>query len=463
MKQWWKILTIVVGVTAPALAQQPARMLSLPEATSLALERNPDLATIEQRLVAARAALRQAEASFYPHLRVGETYAASDNPVQAFMMTLNQRRLSLSPTTDFNDPPTTDNFNTRLFATYSLYDGGSTLADRQAARRGTEVAAYSLEAARNDLVFQVSHSFHTIGKARQLIRTAEAAATSMEANVRVARGRFEEGNALKTDVLDAEVRLAEVRVDLLHARNSLAISEAIFRNVLGVREDEPITAADMYDPAAASPDGLPSNDGADPREAPLGENHEIPDNQKALGISAHPEFLAAERAVAVAEHRLRSAKGGYLPRVNGFGGYDLDSDDLDRFSDSFVAGVSVEIDVFDGFLTSGQVAAARADLAGAREKLRRTELAIRLEAKQAELSLAEAQARLRTTARAVEQAAESLQITKERYANGLALLAQLLDAETALTASRQRRATAAADLQIARAALNRALGRGWEE
>jgi outer membrane protein len=463
MKHWWKILTIVMWVTAPALAQQPARVLSLSEATSLALERNPDLATIEQRLVAARAALRQAEASFYPHLRVGETYAASDNPVQAFMMTLNQRRLSLGPTTDFNDPPTTDNFNTRLSATYSLYDGGSTLADRQAARRGTEVAAYSLEAARNDLVFQTSHSFHTIGKARQLIRTAEAGVASMEANVRVAKGRFEEGNALKTDVLDAEVRLAEVREDLLRTRNSLAISEAIFRNVLGVGEDEPVTAADMESPGATFLDGLPSNGDADPRGAHLGENQEIQDSQKALDISKHPELLAAERAVAVAEHRLRSAKGGYLPHVNGFAGYDLDSDDLDRFSDSFVAGVSVELDVFDGFLTRGQVAAACADLAAAREKLRRAELAIRLDAKQAELRLAEAQARLRTTARAVEQAAESLQITKERYANGLALLAQLLDAETALTASRQRRATAAADLLIARAALNRALGRGWDE
>jgi len=48
--------------------------------------------------------LRQAEAAFYPHIRVSETYAASDNPVQAFMMTLNQRALTFGPTTDFNDP-----------------------------------------------------------------------------------------------------------------------------------------------------------------------------------------------------------------------------------------------------------------------------------------------------------------------------------------------------------------------
>ena len=75
------------------------------------------------------------------------------------------------------------------------------------------------------------------------------------------------------------------------------------------------------------------------------------------------------------------------------------------------------------------------------------------------MGLQEAQARLETTARAAGQAEESLQITKERYGNGLALLTQLLDAETALTAARQRRAAAEADYQIACAALDKALGK----
>ena len=45
-------------------------------------------------LLAARAAMSQADAAFYPRLSVGESYVASDNPVQAFMMTLNQRQFS---------------------------------------------------------------------------------------------------------------------------------------------------------------------------------------------------------------------------------------------------------------------------------------------------------------------------------------------------------------------------------
>jgi len=56
-----------------------------------------------------------------------------------------------------------------------------------------------------------------------------------------------------------------------------------------------------------------------------------------------------------------------------------------------------------------------------------------------------------------------VQITRARYGNGLALLTQLLDAETALTSARQRRAAAEADCEIDHAALNKALGHGWKE
>ena len=143
--------------------------MTLDEAVQLALGKNPDLASAQQRVKAARAALQQADAAFWPQIRVSESYAASDNPVQAFMMTLNQRAFNFGA--NFNHPDTTDNLNTKVLATYSLYNGGSDFAARQAARLGAEARESSLDAVRNDLVFEVARSFYTIGKARQFVRT----------------------------------------------------------------------------------------------------------------------------------------------------------------------------------------------------------------------------------------------------------------------------------------------------
>lgn len=429
-------LAAALSVAGTIAAEQP-RVLTLPEAVQLALEKNPDLTTAQQRLAAARAALRGADAAFYPRLSVSESYAASDNPVQAFMMTLNQRAFNFNA--NFNHPDNTDNLNTKLLATYPLYNGGSDLAARQAARLGAEARENSIDAVRNDLVFEVTRSFYTIGKARQFVGVAEASVASMESNLSVASNRFAQGTALKTDVLDADVHLAEARENLVLARNALAISETIFRNVLGVGETGNVTAAEVQFHA-------PEDPGTGP-----------------LDISHRAELLAMQKTVTAAERQVRTASGGQLPRVNAFASYDLDSGDARRFENSWVAGVSVELDVFDGFLTRGKVAEARANLGAAREELRKTELALQLEAKQAQLNLQEARTRLLTTGRAVAQAEESLQLTKQRYGNGLALLTQLLDAEASLTASRQRRAAAEADCEIARAALDKALGRAWKE
>ena len=66
--------------------------------------------------------------------------------------------------------------------------------------------------------------------------------------------------------------------------------------------------------------------------------------------------------------------------------------------------------------------------------------------------------RLGVGEKSVAQADESLTLTRDRFAQGMALATQLIDAQTALTAARVRRADAQADVQIATAALRRALG-----
>lgn len=432
------MLVVVSLLAGIARAQDTARPLTLPEAMQLALKNSPDLAVAQQRVRIARAGLQQTEAALWPQIRIGASYAASDNPVQAFMMTLNQRAFDMA-TVNFNHPDTTDNLNGRVLAQWSLYDGGQTIAQRQAAQLHTAAARQQLAAARNDLIFEVTRAYHTIGKARQFVAAAEAAVNSLEATAAITSNRYVAGQALKTDYLDAQVRLAEARENLLRAGNALTLSELVFRTTIGLDPREKVTAREP-DPrdatvAAASPDTT------------------VP----------RPELAAARHATAAAEKQIRAAQAGHWPRLHAFASYDLDSGDASRFEGSWVAGIGIELPLFDGLATRGKIAEARARLETARQQQRKLELAVALEVRQAELALAEARARLDTAGQSVAQAEESLTLLKDRYAEGLALLNQVLDAEAALTAARQRRAAAAADVRIAEAALDRARGKTGEE
>jgi outer membrane protein len=432
-------LAILAVSVPPALADALSHPLTLPDAIRLALENSPDFAVAQSRVQAAQAGVQQVTAAFLPQLGASAGYTASDNPVQAFMMTLNQRAFRADA--DFNRPGTTDDFNANVFARYSLYNGGRDAAERAAVKLNFEAMAQTLDAVRNDLVFEVRRAFYNIQRGRALVRTAGAAVTSLEASLETARNRVEQGAALRTDVLDAEVRLAEARENLLRARNGVALSEVVFRNVLGVGEEENVTAGEAPGTSEPVPTDLEKDDATAP------------------DISQRPELSAARKSVAAAEEQVRGALAGYLPRVDAFASYDVDSGNLSDFAESWLAGLRFEIDVFNGLQTRGEVSEARARLVEARKQLRKLELQLQLEVRQAQLELEEAQARLETTAPSVAQAAESLQITTERYAVGLALFSQLLDAETALTRARQRRAAAEADVLIARAALAKALGR----
>jgi outer membrane protein TolC len=423
---------LILASILPVSAEDAPHALTLPQAIELALKNNPDLSTAQSRIAAARAGYEQTSAALWPQLRLSAGYAASDNPVQAFMMTLNQRALNMN-TANFNNPGATDNLNGKILATYNLYNGGRDAAIRQATKLGAEALEQNRDAIRNDLVFEVTRAWYTVGKARQFITTANAAVTSMEANLAIATNRFAQSAALKTDVLDAQVRLAAARENAVLATNALALSETFFRNLLGVGENENVTAASDSEILRSA-----QNDNS--------------------GKMTRPELIAAEKAVAMAEQQLRAARGNYRPRVNAFASYDFDSGNATTWERSWLAGVNIEMDVFDGLISRGKVAEARAHLDAAREQQRKIKLAIQLEIKQAQLNLADARARLETTGAAIAQAEESLALTKQRYTSGLAIFTQVLDAETALTAARQRRIAAEADCQIAAAALAKALG-----
>ena len=159
------------------------------------------------------------------------------------------------------------------------------------------------------------------------------------------------------------------------------------------------------------------------------------------------------------EAELRTARGALRPRVNAFGAYEYDRGwDFRGSGNYYSTGLLLQWDLFDGKLAAGKISAAQAELDAAREEERKLRLNIDLEIEQARLALADAGERLTVTDQAVAQAAESVTLTRARFEQGIGLSTQLIDAETALTTARVRRAEAEADRRIAIAALRRALG-----
>lgn len=420
---WLLLFTVLTVVNARA------EQWDLPQALLFARTNAPDALIAQQRIVVSQAALGQANAAFWPRLQLGSSYTRTDHPVSVFGFALNHQ--SYSPALDFNNVPDADNLNVRGTLTIPLYAGGRNRAAQKAARAGSAAAGAEASAIEKALEYEVAQAFFTIQKTARFTEAVSSAVRSYERNQELVTKRVNAGTALKTELLDIEVKLGEAREALLRARNANALAITALKNLLGL-ERRSIEVVEQN---------------SDLRVPQISEAAE------------RPELLALSFHAEAAEAKIRQAKGAYLPSVDAFG--QLDHDRGWKFNDSgnsYAVGITTRWDLWDGQLTRNRVRESESALDIIREEQRKLRLNIQMEVEQSQLRLAEANERLSVTERTIAQAEESASITRARYEQGLALSTQLIDAETSLTAARVRHAEAEADRRIAVAALRRSLG-----
>ncbi|GAA5481132.1 TolC family protein [Haloferula sargassicola] len=405
-----------------------AEVLSLADAVNEAVRSNPDAALAQSRIAEARATLAQAESAFLPRVSVEASYALTNNPVSVFGSVLNQQ--AYSPSLNFNDVPDTDNFNLRGTVAYPLYAGGSRTAARDGADAMLEAARHGQAAVHQQLAAEAAAAYLAVWRARSLVEAAEAAVRAYEEHLGVIGEREKEGTSLRTDLLDMQVRLAYAREDLARARNGHELARHALRNLLGRETGE-------VEIAGGTP-GIPAPGEVSPQRA---------------------ELRAAAATEKAAEAAIREIKAGKKPRVDLFGSVEENYGTRhDSGAANYTVGVRLKWDLWDGGEKQSRAAAAIARAEAARQRSRMLRLSIDLEIKQARLGLKEANERLAVSSQAVGQAEESVKLVTRRYAEGLALATQLIDAETALTVARVHRSEAEVDRLRAIVMLRKALG-----
>jgi outer membrane protein TolC len=424
-------LLLVAGLAPGALRAEP---WTLDRAVATALENSPDARVARARVEGAQAFVDQAGAAWLPQVSVSGRYTDTNSPMMAFGSILNQRAFNFG--LDFNHPGRIDNLNATGTVAYNIYSGGRATAGRTAARAGAEAAGHDLRTAQQQLVTEVVKAVLNLRKAREAVTAVAGGVQAYEAAVSAARARFEAGQLLKADLLSLEVQLAQTRENLSAARHGAALAGLAFQFVLGL---EP----------AGMPVELVEDDPALGRLAP-------PDTRD---FSRRPELLGLEARVRAAGAMVEAARGARRPTVNAFASYQYDQGwKTDRHGDSWLAGLSVDVNLFDGGQTSGKIRQGTAELTQVKEMLRKATLGIALEVEQARLAHADAAERLAVSAQAVGQAEESAGLSRARFEKEALLTADLIGVESRLLEARLRRTIAAADERLALVELRRALG-----
>jgi outer membrane protein TolC len=251
-----------------------------------------------------------------------------------------------------------------------------------------------------------------------------------------------------SDVLSIEAQQARQELLSIEAANLLETASADFRRLTGLDPDAPF---ELTDPLRAPAD----NTGL---AQPFGV---VVDEARAN----RAERKALEFRIAAAADRVAAASAGGLPVLAAAGGYDFARPNPRIFPirrewiPSWEIGVSVRWPLFDGGRTRADTAEAIASRRAIEARLRDFDSAIEVEIRQRAADLRSARASVTAAEAGVRAAAEARRVLADRFGAGVATNTDVLTAHVTLLQAELDLTRSLANMQLATARLERALGR----
>lgn len=428
------LFMVLALVVAAGSARAAGPVLTLDEAVRQARTQHPSVAAAEAAVRAADQRVAEARAGRLPSVDVMEGWQRGNQPVYAFGSLLGQRRfLAEHFALDYlNHPPATTNLRLGVQVEQPLFSPGTGAAVR-AARVASEMAATSRTAVQVDLRLAVTEAYAGLLAATAMRQAADRALEAAVADRERTAHRRDAGRATEADVLQFDVLVARMRARQARATGDETVGRARLNALVGL----PVDAATEV---AAVAEATSSTAGA-------------------ADLAARPDVRLAQARESLAASGVAGAKAAFLPQVLAQAGWEANGGSWATRSPSWVVGVMGRVNVFRGGADRARLAAARADVDAATAGRRQTELAAQVELAGARARLEAAVAAEAAGAGAVAQATESQRIVRDRYEQGLAESVALLNAAEMVAEAEAARAASAAEVLVARAALDRAMGR----
>ena len=408
--------------------------LSLRDALKIAVQNNVTLKQMQADARSASAAARSANAQTKPSLSVTTygTIGDSSNILTSSPGVMPQNIFAVAPH-GFADQD--------LMLMVPLLTGGKLGSASAAAQKQGEAALLSVQASRLTVTETVTEDYANAALQQTLVGVAQARVTAEDEQVRVTQERVDTGRSAAVDLLREQAEQADARQALLAAQNNAALAFVNLKTVMGVSQGSDFTLSNTLDALMGTASLAPASLQETLRQA---ERH-------------RPELTSAQKQVEAAQAGLHNAQGTYAPQIYGVAMSDaMTGQRVGRTG--YTVGLTASLPLYDGGQRRADVDEARARL----DRVRADALQVRQTVDQqvaiAWLMLQTATAQVQAADGGVAAAQESYNLENLRYKAGKLIIAERLDALSALTRAQGTVAQAKAGLVIAHAQFQAALG-----
>jgi outer membrane protein TolC len=408
--------------------------LTLKSSIDTAMDKSPAIIYARQGVIAADGKLGQAFGAVLPALSLSAQYGQSYTQPYDMMgiITVGTEEASTMTVASLH-------LNQPIYV-------GALLPALDIAKAGYEVAKASLKKAEFDLRYNVVNSYYGVLRAQKLYDLSNDSLDMAKSHLNQVKAMYVAGTATKADVLRSEVQVANTELSLTKAENALDLAKDAFNNVLGRSLELPV---DLSEKEIA---------------------HEIVKPKPysdclAVVFDVNPDWITFQLNKKINQKNVDVASSGYYPAISLVGTYAnnkneyVKNDFLNTNYNSWTLLLNGSWTLFDGFSTASKIKEAGANLAAIEANEELTKNGIVLEVKDACLNLNSAVNSISSAKKAVESADENYRISREKYKSGIGSNLEMIDAQTALTEAKTNLYQAQFDYQIAKAKVNKALGK----
>lgn len=431
-KVWLLILLMMILLASRSVySQESDDTFTLEECIKIALEKNLQIHSAMQGVIGSDFRRKQALTNFFPQWTMQYSVTGYNSPAPVGFTAMGGTSRDVH------------NFNTSV--TQSLFAGGSILANYRLEKLGVDISKTDVETIKRDIILDVKEGYFNILRAEKFLTVAQQQVKQFEAQLEVTKAFFDVGIVPKNDVLQAEVKLANARQALIKAENDLALAKSSF-NIL-LRRDINAT--------------LKIKDILEYKPFQIGFEESLKE-----ALKERPEIKNAELKIEQANENVKIAKGSFFPTITLSGNYIRASDEPslmgDIRSERWTVQALATFTIWDWGKRAYKVGEAKVKVTQAQDSKTQLVENIILEVKNAYLNMLVAEKNISVAEKAIEQAEENLRMNEERYKYQVATATDVLDAVTLLTQARVNYYSALSDFNIAKAKLERAMGRQFQ-
>ena len=396
------------SVTIPPLAERPSRVLALEEAYQLAVVNEEQVAIAARELAKAKLLPWRAVALMTPRGDIGGAYSRNKDEIA------------------FNAPPEArglfggssvirprNNWLSTFEVTQPLIEPSffpSWRLGKDAVREEEERYEFTIRG----VLFGVAQAYYEVLRFEAQVKVAQDTLNLAQEELKRAHVRFRVGEVTKTDILRAEVAVERAGRALVVDRNRLKLARTVLARTVGLSETVGVLEPTPPPAVESAYAGLLDQ-----------------------AYAQRQDLRAQNLAVRVANERKNLVLTRYFPQVDAQFSYPrLDPETFANRDEFWTLFVNLRWPLFDG--GNREIDLLEANETLAQTKLRVTELEkqIRVEVREALLSVETLHATLETLHKEVALARENYEMTSKQYRVGLSTS---LDVNTALNALNQVR------------------------